>query len=561
MAAILMIGAAGQGKTQAAIQHIRALQRRRLFGKVWVLLPSDLQIQAFRARLLEGIGEPAYFGVEFFEFYALYARLLEIAGTPQRQVQDAARFRILRHVLTEALEAPRLQHFSAIAETPGFVRLVADLIQELKQARIGPEQFAALAHTPKDHDLALIYTEYQNFLRERGLVDRDGEGWLALALLEQRPDLNLGADLLIVDGYDQFNIVQAQLLGLLAARLPETLLTLTYQPDRAETAHRRYAQTRTRLLEQSPSGVWTEKSAIQQPVAGSQPSATLAALSENLFEAQQASLRIENDGSLRLVEAPDRRREVQTVLRQVKRLLLAGVAPEQIAVLVRNLEPYSPYFLENAPAYGIPITTRQGSPLKENPAIATLLALIDLAEEGFRRQAVIDLLNSAYLAFPDLTPEQVDALDRLSREQAVVRRRAAWLEAIDAAGKHRPDEDEDALSPEEQAALGANLAALRAGLESFFQRVTPPPKGTARDYVHWLESIIGPDPKRRYEPADLEELITPTEKHFRMIPRIRAEGDLSADPAIIGRDLTAMLCLKRVFRDLLAAYELVDGPR
>src|SRR5262249_25012378 len=128
-------------------------------------------------------------------------------------------------------------------------------IVELKQAQITPEQFVAAVRSAKDNDLALIYSGYQAFLREHNLVDRDGEGWLALARLEEAPAFPLNVELLVVDGYDQFNPVQARWLALLADRTPDPLLTLTYQPQRAETAHRRFAQPRDRLLDY---GVWTE---------------------------------------------------------------------------------------------------------------------------------------------------------------------------------------------------------------------------------------------------------------------------------------------------------------
>src|SRR5215212_5434812 len=99
MAGTLLTGPAGAGKTQAAIEHIKALLNKKLFGKIWVLLPTELQISTFRTRLMEEMGEAAHFGVEFFDFYTLYSRLLELANMPQRRVKDTARFRILRHVL------------------------------------------------------------------------------------------------------------------------------------------------------------------------------------------------------------------------------------------------------------------------------------------------------------------------------------------------------------------------------------------------------------------------------------------------------------------------------
>src|SRR5713226_1133752 len=146
MTAILLTGAAGQGKTHAAVARIKAALDRTLFGKIWVLLPTELQVSTFRSRLLHEIGDMAHFGVEFFNFYDLYARLLEMAETPQRRVKDAARFRILRHVLHEEV-GDHLTHFRSISQMPGFVALAADFITELKQAQITPEGFIAAART------------------------------------------------------------------------------------------------------------------------------------------------------------------------------------------------------------------------------------------------------------------------------------------------------------------------------------------------------------------------------------------------------------------------------
>src|SRR5258708_30751555 len=123
MPAILLTGAAGQGKTHAAIVQVRQLLAQKLFGKIWVLLPTDLQISTFRERLLLEIGDAAHFGVEFFDFYDLYARLLEIAEQPQRRVKEAGRFRVLGAVLAEGCEG--FQPFGRLCEMPRFVPLGA----------------------------------------------------------------------------------------------------------------------------------------------------------------------------------------------------------------------------------------------------------------------------------------------------------------------------------------------------------------------------------------------------------------------------------------------------
>jgi len=567
----LLTDAAASGKTQAAVEQVIRTLRRDPFSKIWVLLPTDLQIANFRARLLdgpgEGLGSRVYFGVTFFDFYALYTRLLQSAGLPQRRIQDTARFHILRSVISSA----PLKHFSAISTTPGFVALAADFIQELKQARITPAAFESAARTPRDHDLAAIYTGYQQFLRDQNLVDSEGEGWLALEYLESdNANLmaDLAVDLLVIDGYDQFNLVQAALIGQLAARVKQTLITLTYERERAQTAHRRFAQTYERLTHfVSFDNRAINNSAIdsinplpRRPVPPRD--AHLEYLSRQLFETHSTETPVEDTAqdneSLILIEAPDMRREVESVLRRVKRDLQNGTRPDEVMIVARDLTPYAAYLLELATAYGLPFSTRLGMPLAENPAIAALLSLIDLASGSFARRAVLDTLRSPYLSCPDLNGAQIDQLERISRQQVVIDGRQNWSAAIERAVRSLTDEDGEVQS---EALSVEDSASLQSALDAFFARISPPLTATPREWVRWLETLIGRDDlddqaAEQTSATEQTPIAQLPKTHFNVIANMRTA---EVEPHIATRDLAALACLKRVLSDVLAAYELLDA--
>src|SRR5690606_33939652 len=139
---------------------------------------------------------------------------------------ETARAGLIRALLTERYRDGR-GIFASIAETPGFVQIIGAFLYELKQNLILPEDFAAAARTDKEHELAQIYTGYQNLLRQHALVDREGEGWLALEAVNEQPERVRDVDLLIVDGYDQFNHLQTNLLAALGLGVGEMLITLT----------------------------------------------------------------------------------------------------------------------------------------------------------------------------------------------------------------------------------------------------------------------------------------------------------------------------------------------
>ena len=117
--ATILTGPVGCGKTQAALDAI--IDARRIgsaFNTIWVVLATNEQIHAFRERLVAHSEDHVQFGVEFYTFHQLYARLLELAGNPQRQIEGTARYRILHHVVTGLQARGELELFGQIASLP-----------------------------------------------------------------------------------------------------------------------------------------------------------------------------------------------------------------------------------------------------------------------------------------------------------------------------------------------------------------------------------------------------------------------------------------------------------
>ncbi|MBZ0309059.1 MAG: hypothetical protein K8I82_23545, partial [Anaerolineae bacterium] len=163
MTSILLTGPAASGKTAFVIDEI--WRRDSLEHEIWVLLPTRLQIDAFRDRLMDEAG--AVFNVRFFNFYELYNLLLDLADDPQRTLYQAASERILNEVIRQLMTENQLTYYHQIASKPGFIQLIGDFVKELKQGAVKPEDFEVYAESAggrKDRDLARIYRRYQDFL-------------------------------------------------------------------------------------------------------------------------------------------------------------------------------------------------------------------------------------------------------------------------------------------------------------------------------------------------------------------------------------------------------------
>jgi ATP-dependent helicase/nuclease subunit B len=547
----LMLAPVGAGKTEAVLDTLIKTVQENPFAAIWVLLPTRRQEDAFRQRLTER-SKRVYFNVTFFNFYSLYAHLLNMVGQPQRQLDDTARLRLLRQILTDLQKSGKLQVYSGIADTPGFVRIIADFVYELKQNIVTPDLFSetAAVRTPKDRDLSLIYRTYQDTLQSNKLVDREGEGWLALA--EVRNDGRVGGEvaLLLVDGFDEFNPLQAQLLALLSTRAHQTLVTLPTVPGRETTVGRRFDEAFIELqmiyerIGQSfrVVSVPTIKAAHRHPA--------LHYLIDKGF--LPGAEPISSDGCLALIEAPDVRQEVGAVLRRVKRLLLtADCQPDDILIAVRDWERYGEMIMTMARVYGVPVALHYGERLDNSSAIIALLNLLDLPERDFRRRDLLDVLRSPYFATDG--SKQADMLERISQSQFVTGGRAAWLEAIERASRASVTGDDEPqkpiITPEDAGQLGRFLTA-------FFDAVTPPPIASVAAYVRWLEGLIGRDVETDLDEGDDSPANSSKAVGAYTLDMLRQIRQTGSSAEIVDRDLIALHELKKVLRSLFAAQNL-----
>lgn len=536
---------AGAGKTEVALEQLSALLAEQPFAAAWVLVSGRRQEDAFRQRLIER-GQQVYFNIEFFSFYQLYHRLLNIAGRPPRQLDEAARFALLRVVVGQVEE--RLQVYRSIATTPGFIRIVADLIYELKQNLVTPEAFLAAAQQPKDEDLALIYAAYQQRLIEYQLVDREGEGWLALSLLEnaEASDALIGrdVDLLVVDGFDQFTRLQAQLLMRLAERTHHTLILLPLLPGGELTAGRRFERALEQL--QGVARVPITRAEADALIVG-QRHPDLQHLCEQIFRSGGHTAAA--SGGLHLIEAADARRETAAVLRQVKRLLLEGCVPDDVLIALRDWPRYAQNFATFGEAYGLPLALHGGSTLAQNPAVMLLLNLLRLHENDFRRRDLLDVLGAAYFNVPGLDDAQAQMLEKVSQVFLVTGGRANWLRAVRQAGQRLPvmHEDDDLSEP---LLTSGQAEALYTHLLAFFNAVTPPAEARPADYVAWIDGLIGPD----VDDPDEDISVEPVTGYTLHMPQ-----QIKAGTAMDARDLAAVDEFKKILRSLLSAQALLNA--
>ena len=221
MSVSLILARPAVGKTEACIQAIRTMLEKKPLAQVWGV---GIQASTFRRRLAQAGGA---LGVHVGAFGDLYPNILERAGVFIPVASSPLLHRLVQECIDRSINQGEIKHYAALQRAPGFILALRDSFAELKRSLIYQEQFAEYARTgtPAQQELSILYTSYQNRLRELNWADPEGLSWLAVEVLHEQPDIAASIELLVVDGFDSFTGAQRKALELLSTQVKEMLVT------------------------------------------------------------------------------------------------------------------------------------------------------------------------------------------------------------------------------------------------------------------------------------------------------------------------------------------------
>ena len=182
---------------------------------------------------------------------------------------------------------------------------------------------------------------------------------------------------------------------------------------------------------------------------------SLAAALRGVFAADRPPP-VPGDGSIRLVVAPSRYREVEAAVREIRRRLEAGARPERIALLMRDLALYGDLIEDVCRRFKVPVYFRKGKPLLANPLVKACVNLVRCVADGFPRERLEALLDSDYLRAGGA------ALARTLREVGFVAETARPLEECVANATARARPERAAGLAARGARIGETMRVLRA---------------------------------------------------------------------------------------------------
>ena len=442
MPARFVLGPAGSGKTHRFLERLRELERTGKPG--CYLVPEQFTYSADR-HILDTADLVGLRHVRVLSFSRLAQEVRERAGDiVTRRVDESTRPMLLRVVLdslTPEELGPLLalrRHVGVLQHLGRFIAEVrnhgpADFLVAIRRASSSGSSGAADGSIPpavlgKIESLAEVFERYDGLLRSLGLEDPEQVlSGLNVRILEES-SIWLGVPV-FVDGFLSWTRRERDVLAALAKAGADVEVGLCCDGDLPPDEERQPFRPVMRSLDavrrafQDAGVEISEVVGLEGPGPRFADSAALAALERRVYlpgtsgDLADADSRISDD-DVAVYEYRDRREEVLGWARLLDRWtrLEGRCRHDQVAVLMRDVDPYRDLIREIFSAFDIPFFLDERRNVLAHPRVRFVLRIFDILTMGWQRDSVVGFLRNPLLG---IAADEVDRLENLSRARGL----------------------------------------------------------------------------------------------------------------------------------------------
>jgi ATP-dependent helicase/DNAse subunit B len=359
----LITGPANAGKAELVMDSIRRQLARG--HEPLLVVPTRADVAHYKRELA---GESAAMGVQVERFGGLIGAAIRAAKEGSSVLGALARQRMLA-VIAQREGADLFAGVSA--SFPGaLARFVAELQERgVTPARLRGGLLAAEGPTSAAAQVAGVFESYLLALRRIRRVDEEQRARRALDALRRKPAL-WGERPVLLYGFDDLTPLQLDVIETLGARVgADVTVSLTYEPGRVAFAGR--ASTFSAL---EPLASRHHQLGARAEYYAPHARAALAHLERSLFE--PGTRRQDPAEAVRLLHGADQRAELWQVAEQIAALLRGGMAPGEIAVVMRKPAAVADLVEEIFSAAGVPYALQRHRRFADSAIGAALVGLL-----------------------------------------------------------------------------------------------------------------------------------------------------------------------------------------
>ncbi len=377
------------GSVLGAIDEIATLSLNNS-AEILVIVPEDSSLMIEKL-LLEK--RKALSNVHVYSFVRLLEKL-DISKKDKYISRENA-ILIVRKIIIENYD--KLVCFKKSAKSLGFAELIYDTISQFKASRISPAQAQELANNSKPslriklHDIALIYTEYQNFLLNHYLDSCDKLDLLIDVVKSSEFIKNCNVYFV---GFDSLTSQGTELCEVLAkvscgVKVACSFINST-EPNHNVTDNELYEKVK-RIADKHHLNYVPKMFKIKR-------NKTFSHLEKNLFAYPYST--IKSDNRVIVFEGVEPRKEIEFVATQIYNDISSNkINPSEVAIVCPDLDSYENYFQTEFLDRNLPIFINKPQAISSHPLFSLIKKSLECVRKNFESDDMIVLSKNTLFEF------------------------------------------------------------------------------------------------------------------------------------------------------------------
>jgi ATP-dependent helicase/nuclease subunit B len=418
MGITMIVGRQSQVLSEAVYHQIGvALEAGK--EKLYLMVPEQFTLGAEEA-LIKANGLAGLLNVEVLSPKRLGNRVLQETGGLTKTYMDShGKNMLLQKTLGDIQE--QLTIYRSSVKKPGFLISISDLIAELKQNEIAPENLEETQKTlnqgimpQKLGDVIKIYRHFQELLGN----DRKDEEDFRNFVCEKIPTAEfLQNSEIWMDGFQNFSAQDYRMIGNLVETVKEIHIALPWDPDpsaRDQEVFQLTANTMDAIKEIGARGQVSFKlEKISKQNQQNQKSPELAHLEANLFAYPKVEY-VEAVKQISLTQCQNTWEEVEMGARKILELIREeGLSFRDMVVLTGDLDEYGSIIKRIFAQYQIPYFMDDLRAIGDNHLVEAVVTALEAIQNNYRLDDVFGFVKTG---FSPITLSECEDLENYALE-------------------------------------------------------------------------------------------------------------------------------------------------
>ncbi|RQW22893.1 helicase-exonuclease AddAB subunit AddB [Bacillus sp. C1-1] len=381
------LGRSGSGKsTKLKKDAIDQLNRFPIEGPEQLfLVPDQMSFQVEYELAKESGG---FSKLSVLSLHSLAERILVDSDQPELPLLDRTGMHVLlRKIIEDQKETLRI--FKRSSHAIGFVKEMEQVILELRQQELTADAFYKASRNQsqlmqdKMHDIYVVYKAFEQAFQQQF---SDKEDQLKRATDVMATSTIIKNAIIYVDGFYDFNMLERRFLTTLFKEASSVQIAFTLDKDVTVDTFFYTNETYHKFVETLQEQGLSYKISWFEPCLEFKKKG-IASLEEGLV--YQDREKRENDGSVELLEAVNRRVEIDALARSIRSYVRReGYRYSDIAVVTRDLTLYSSLIERIFPMYDVPFFIDQAKPMIHHPLIECICSSFEAIMQRYPYEAL-----------------------------------------------------------------------------------------------------------------------------------------------------------------------------